>query len=291
MCVCLFPPPVAKAYLADVTQYGPVIHRQLAMGYLTASFSLARTVSAAIVGVVFSFTENIGGWLEFTIPCAVAAVPLIVTSVVMGVWLPNDAAISAMNAAKRASRSSPSTVTVELVAIGATPKQALNDTADTESEDHSLLSKGKGSVQATESVSARIPLATGLRMMLSNGNVILLTIINAINSFCNGSLLVVQVLVLSLHRESCGYGLSPSAVSVAIGYFGGIAFLFQVRYYKRVLLSMGPLKAYITMGTLFLSGGTCVTVCVCEFERVSLLLRRSTGMCKYLWVYVWVPSF
>ena len=64
MCVCV--PQVSKAYISDMTVHSPKEHRQMAMAYQAASFSLARAVSSAVIGLVYSLTPK-HGWVQFAV--------------------------------------------------------------------------------------------------------------------------------------------------------------------------------------------------------------------------------
>jgi MFS family permease len=57
---------VSKAYVSDMTQRSPKEHRQMALAYQAASFSLARAVSSAFIGMVYSLTPK-HGWMQFTV--------------------------------------------------------------------------------------------------------------------------------------------------------------------------------------------------------------------------------
>ena len=288
------------------------------MAYLSASFSLARAVSSAITGVVFSLTTDLGGWMEFSIPCFVAATPLVITAFLMVIYLPGDTHLK-----KRRRMVEQQAPVVELIPVNtsassqsddgqddtdalvqstdvvcdvlplttdeevAHPGDAnvhvptappltpsitpLNDD-DPDIEERGLLSNnstaeppkllitspkpllssaagdfddggtntGAATVAAPSAVASdsytprtpaaeRIKLRQGLRMMAANRNVLWLTVIYALNSFCNGSILVVLVLQFSLPHESVGYGMSPAGVSAAMGIFGTVSFVFQVQ--------------------------------------------------------------
>ena len=72
------------------------------------------------------------------------------------------------------------------------------------------------------------PLRTGLSMMWHNPPVMWLSLINSLNSFCNGSILVMLVMMFSLPVTEGGYGLSPFGSGAALSFFGATSFTFQV---------------------------------------------------------------
>ena len=324
---------MAKAFLTDVC---PLEHRQLAIGYLSASYSLARVIGAAVIGVVFTLGDHITGWLKFSLPCFVASVPLIVTGVLLLIWLPSDSRVATLvkeaskrrdasalvvispgELERRVSRMSVSLsleygdaerLAAELKAAraegaplldksasehvmemshnrsfaGASPVVMLDESvegfpvavssvntstrslpmAGRHPSDSKLVSSAQSSqrhlahhldegesapllttawndsvVKGSTSTATlarppptaeKLTMREGLRIIAKDFNIMWLTIIYSVNSFCNGAILVLLVLQLALPKAQHGYGKSPSGCSAAVALFGVLCVVFQV---------------------------------------------------------------
>ncbi len=126
-----------------------------------------------------------GSWQEFTVPCLVSSVPMLLIAVAVIAWLP------------------------------AKPQQ------------HAPVVDSEHASPA-DVVQQHFTMREGLRMLASNHDVMWLTAVFSLNSFCNGSILVLMVLQMSLPRFENGYGLTPSGAGGYLFLFGAVAFVFQV---------------------------------------------------------------
>ena len=65
-------------------------------------------------------------------------------------------------------------------------------------------------------------------LLFGNKPAVWLCLINSLNSFCNGSILVMLVEMYSLPVSEGGYGLGAMGSGISLSLFGGASFLFQV---------------------------------------------------------------
>jgi hypothetical protein len=156
-------------------------------------------VSSALTGFVFAWSVAYGGWLAYSIPCWVSASPLFVIAFATLVWLPSDTHLSTSQWRQRSKASVAVVPTADDKRVASQSDASGIELVDVEAdEDEKVVLVPAATAAAIATTPAavapleRFALVPGLKLMVSDENTILLTVIYSINSFCNGSILVSQ---------------------------------------------------------------------------------------------------
>lgn len=72
-----------------------------------------------------------------------------------------------------------------------------------------------------------------------------------VNSFCNGSQLLLLILYLSLDTKLRGFGFTATGVGIVLGILGGTGAVYQILFGKHTIVKLGVEKTY-KMGVLLL---------------------------------------
>lgn len=83
----------------------------------------------------------------------------------------------------------------------------------------------------------------------------ILVVMYGINSFGNGTTLLLFTLTLSLSAAEGGLGMEPAGIGIAFSVFGAAALAFQLIFFRRILHRLGVRRVHRYVGSLCLAGG------------------------------------
>lgn len=97
--------------------------------------------------------------------------------------------------------------------------------------------------------------AAGLKEVAANPVMRVLVVMYGVNSFGNGTTLLLFTLTLSLSVTEGGLGMEPIGIGIAFSVFGAAALAFQVAFFRRILHRLGVRRVHRYVGSLCLAGG------------------------------------
>ncbi len=255
---------LTKAVMSDVTDHAET--RALAFAYQGAAFQAARAISSAVGGVtvgliVFGY-EN-----PFFLPCFLGALLSILTCVATAVWMPET--ITQKQPKPSKSKPSHKRSTEVIPAAAANNNIAPANTANTA---NSELVYGPGAPPPKSKTDCRTlchhifrDLMIGLRVIRNDRLVLKLFLINLMNSFSNGSLLLLLVLYPALSIQNGGLSMNDRTIGLVFSWFGAIGMLFQVCLYKPLYKRMGGLHRTYIIGSILLGSTSFLTPFISVF--------------------------
>merc|ERR1719163_1679773 len=103
-----------------------------------------------------------------------------------------------------------------------------------------------------------LSLRQGFRVIFRDHPTVMVMLLFCVNSFCNGGILLCDVLFMALPVAHLGLGFSPATIGVANSVFGVFAPSFQMFAVKPLLRRLSPLQAYRRIGTVSLGIGSAL---------------------------------
>lgn len=117
----------------------------------------------------------------------------------------------------------------------------------------------------------------GLAVLFRDSLMMRCSVLYMVNSFCNGGILVLNVLFLALSVGRLGMGLEPTHVGMALSLFGATSAIYQFTAAKKVVSALQPLRTYMYVGCAALCLGCLVTPLAAWPVAASSCLPASEG--------------
>jgi len=220
--------------------------------YIGSCFAVARVISASAAGALADVFPK-GSWLRFAFPCFMLSPPLVIVFFVAWFYLP-ESAPSVVQPSVRNDASENAVMLgqgrqVDVVRVDSFVSEGSLETSPRASFEITTASPAAivapdlppttaGDASCASSVDSRtasgdvslppLSMRQGLAVVFSDRPTALVMFVFCVNNFCNGGVLVGNMLVMALPVPHLGLGMSPTAIGLANSVFAIVALTFQV---------------------------------------------------------------